>query len=272
MAQTGRQLFTGSAPSTEYHQGADIIAQSQAGNYSIVRMSITAFNVGSTGSFSNDNGAHTGAIDGYAPQNQRAGTLPSGYPFGAVRWDQYVDITIAHDAAGNRGNVTLRQTVSGWHPTDVRTVAFGGFPRIPKKPSAPGTPVASEVLPTSLRLTWTASSDNGGSTIVGYLVRRWDNPEGTGTPVDDYVASTALTRVMSGLTPGKEYRWAVYARNGSHDQYSVASTAIVVRTLSGMWLKVSGTWRRVAVWVKSSGTWKAAATFIKHSGSWKRGG
>lgn len=269
MAQTGRLLFTGSSPSTEYHMGADIVAQSQSGNYSVVRISATAFNIGSTGSFSGDNGSHTAAIDGYG-QIQQAGTLPSGVPNGGMRWDISGDIIVGHNADGTRGNVTLRQTVQGWHPTDVRTAAFGGFPRIPKRPSAPGKPVATEVLPTSMRLTWAASSDNGGSAIDGYLVRRWDNPEGSGSYTDSYANN--LTRVLTGLTPGKEYRFVVVAHNNSNDQWSPSSSAITVRTLSGVWTKVSGVWRRVAIFVKVNGVWKAATLFGKKTGAWKISG
>lgn len=271
MAQTGRIAFSGSSPSTDYWLGADIVSQSQSGNYSVVRISNQAINRGSTGSFSGDNGYQTCSIDGIGSQTVGPGPLGSGYATNQVRWDVAKDLNVPHNADGTRGNVTLRQVVDIWHPRNEQAVAFGGFARIPKKPSKPGTPVASEVLPTSIRLTWTASTDNAGSAIVGYIVRRWDNPEGTGTPTDDPVTNN-LSRVMAGLTPGKEYRWVVIAKNGSYAQFSDPSTAIVVRTLSGMWLKVAGVWKRVAPYVKVSGVWKAAATWIRYTGSWKRGG
>lgn len=271
MAQTGRIGVALSSPSTDYWLGADIVSQSQSGNYSVVRVSNQAINRGSSGSYSDDYGTHVCSIDGIGSNTVGPGPLGSGYANGQVRWDVSKDHNIPHSADGTRGNVTLRQVVSGWHPTNEQAVAFGGFARIPKKPSAPGTPVASAVLPTSLTLTWTASTDNGGSALLGYLIHRWDNPEGTGTPTV-YPVVNSLTRDITGLTPGKEYRWVIIAKNSSYAQFSDPSTAIVVRMLSGMWIRVSGVWKRAAPYVKVAGTWKAAGTWIRYLGSWKRGG
>lgn len=272
MAQTRRITFgPTAAPSTEYGEGADIVAQSQAGNYSVVRVSATAINRGSTGAYSNYQGAHTAAIDGYG-QVQHTGTMPAGAASNSVRWDDVTDITIGHDSAGNMGGVTLRQTISGWF-SNVQTAGFGGFPRIPKRPSPPGTPVATLVLPTSITISFTASTDNAGSTITGYLVRYWPNPEGTGAYTNVSETNT-LTRTIPDLTPGTQYRIVVYAKNGSADNggYSNVSGAIVVRTLSGAWAKWEGAWKRTAPFVKVAGIWKAVSVFIKDAGIWKRGG
>jgi len=272
MAQTQRISYTSAGqPIIELNLGADIVAQSQSGNYSVVRISAQGIRRSGSTSFSNNNGSHVCAIDGYAGSASRSGTLPSGVPINTISWDVSADITIAHDADGNKSAVTLRQTQSGWHPTDVRTASFGGFPRIPKAPSAPGTPTFTEVLPTSVRVSWTASADNAGSAITGYLLRYWPNAEGTGAYVD--VSSTNdLSRVVSGLTPGQQYRFVVYAMNGSHAVYSVASGAAVVRTLSGMWSKLAGVWYRTIPYVKVNGIWTAVSVFIKDAGVWKRGG
>lgn len=196
--------------------------------------------------------------------------MASGFATGALRWDVSADITIYHDAAGNLGAVTLRQTISGWF-SRVDTASFGGFPRIPKPASAPGTPTFTEVLPNSVRVSWTASTDDGGSAITGYLVRYWPNAEGTGA-YTDFSTENNLTRVVTGLTPGVDHRFVVYAVNGSNGVYSPASAAAVVRTLSGMWAKLTGVWYRAAVYVKYNGVWTAASVFIKDAGVWKRGG
>jgi Fibronectin type III domain len=270
MAQTQRISWTSTAPSTEYRYGADIIAQSQAGNYSTVRVSATAYNRGNTSSFSGNSGSHTCAIDGQSGGAVRSGTMASGFATGAVRWDVSADITINHDAAGNLSAVTLRQTVTGWF-SRVDTASFGGFPRIPKPASAPGTPSFSEVLPTSVRVTWDASLDDGGSAVTGYLLRYWPNAEGTGA-YTDFSVENNLSRVVTDLTPGLNHRFVVYAANGSHGVYSPASSAAVVRTLSGMWVKWLGVWRRAAPYVKFNGAWVAASVFIREAGVWRRGG
>lgn len=271
MAQTRRLVYNSSAPSTEFAQGADIVAQSQAGNYSVVRVSATAWNRGSTGSYDNNGGTHTAAIDGYG-QAQHTGTLGLGVPNGAVRWDAVVDVGVGHDGGGWMGGVTLRQTVSGWF-NNVQTAYFGGFPRIPIKPSPAGTPTFSNVLPTSVQVSWAASGDNGGSGIDGYLVRYWPNAAGTGAYID-VSQQNNLTRLVTGLTPGQEYRFVIYAHNGAagNNGYANGSPGAVVRTLSGMWVRVSGVWKRAVPYVKVAGVWKPVSVFIKASGSWKRGG
>lgn len=269
--QTTRISWRSGAPTTDFYEGADIIAQSLQGNYSVVRVSATAINRGSSSSFSNFNGAHTAAIDGYG-QAQHNGTMPSGYATNQTRWDDWADIGVGHDANGYLGGVTLRQTVSGWF-NNVQTAWLSGFARIPKRPDPPGTPYATEVLPTSMRLTWPGSPNDQGSAIYGYLLRRWDNAEGSGPITDSF--ENNLSRVVTGLTPGKEYRFAVYARNSSDDGsagYSSVSGAVVVRTLSGMWVKVSGVWHRAVPYLKVAGIWRTVSVFIKDGGIWHRGG
>lgn len=269
--QTTRMSFRSSAPTTDFYHGADIVAQSQSGNYSVVRVSATAINRGYSGSYDNNQGAHTAGIDGYG-QAQRTGTMASGYGTNATRWDVTADVAIGHDAGGHMGGVTLRQTVSGWF-NNVQAVALYGFARIPKRPGKPTGVSVRTVLPTSFVVDFTAPNDNGGSGVYEYLVRYWPNAEGTGNYVD---ASSGPYggRLVSGLTPGKQYRVVVYARNSSADNngYSEMSNAVVVRTLSGMWYKYQGVWRRGTPYVKVAGVWKAASVFIKSDGTWKRGG
>lgn len=269
--QTTRMSFRSSAPTTDFYHGADIIAQSQSGNYSIVRISATAINRGGTGSYDNNQGAHTAAVDGYG-QAQRTGSMPSGYGTNATRWDVDEDIRVGHDSNGYMAGVTLRQTVSGWF-SNVQAVTLSGFARIPKRPGPTTKPVVVDVLPTSIAISWDHTTTQGGSPIDKYLVRYWPNAAGTGTYVN---ASENLTtsRVISGLTPGKEYRIVVYAHNGSSDLegYSVMSEAIVVRTLSGMWHKYQSAWHRTIPYLKVAGKWKPVAVFIKSNGSWKRSG
>lgn len=272
MAQTTRIAFSQTGPTTEYWEGADLVAQSQAGNYSVIRVSATAINRGNTSSYSGANGAHTAAVDGIG-QTQRTGTQPSGVGTNATRWDQAVDLGVAHDGAGNSGGVTLRQTVTGWGATNVQTAYLGGFPRIPKRPSPPGVPSFTNILPTSVTVYWSGSADNSGSGIDAYLLRYWPNAEGTG-PYTDFSQVNDTSRIVTGLTPGQEYRFVVYAHNGSADNsgYSDSSGAAVVRTLSGMWAKWQGAWKRTVPFVKVAGEWKAVSVFIKDAGTWKRGG
>lgn len=269
--QTTRMSFRSSAPTTDFYHGADIVAQSQSGNYSVVRVSATAINRGYSGSYDNGQGAHTAAIDGYG-QAQRTGTMASGYGTNATRWDVSADVTVGHDAGGYMNGVTLRQTVSGWF-SNVQAVVLSGFARIPKRPGPPTNVRVNTILPTSFVVDFAGPADHAGSSVDKYLVRYWPNAEGTGTYVNASEGPYG-GRLVTGLTPGKQYRVVVYAHNGSADNggYSEMSSAVVVRTLSGMWYKYQGTWRRTVPYVKVAGIWKPVAVFIKDAGTWHRGG
>lgn len=88
-------------------------------------------------------------------------------------------------------------------------------------PSAPGTPVASDITNTSVKLTWTAATDDKG--IKNYDIRR------NGTTV---ATVTGLTYTNTGLTAGTDYSYTVVARD-TIDQTGPASGTASVRTTGG---------------------------------------
>ncbi|MFF8277536.1 glycosyl hydrolase family 18 protein [Streptomyces lateritius] len=88
-------------------------------------------------------------------------------------------------------------------------------------PSAPGTPVASDITDTSVKLTWTAATDDKG-------VKNYDVLRG-GTKV---ATVTGLTYTNTGLTAGTDYSYTVVARDTA-DQAGPASGAANVRTTGG---------------------------------------
>ena len=102
---------------------------------------------------------------------------------------------------------TRNDLVSAWS-NQVTVVA--------KASTTPGAPTQLRVqdLGGSVRLNWTAPSDDGGDALDGYNVYRCEQGETACTPA--WVAWAAGTSYTdSGLTPGTEYRYAVTAsRNG----------------------------------------------------------
>ncbi|MFF7179194.1 glycosyl hydrolase family 18 protein [Streptomyces sp. NPDC008121] len=88
-------------------------------------------------------------------------------------------------------------------------------------PSAPGTPVASDITNTSVKLTWTAATDDKG--VKNYDVLR------DGTKV---ATVTGLTYTNTGLTAGTDYAYTVVARD-TIDQTGPASGTASVRTTGG---------------------------------------
>ncbi|MFE5795234.1 glycosyl hydrolase family 18 protein [Streptomyces sp. NPDC056503] len=88
-------------------------------------------------------------------------------------------------------------------------------------PSAPGTPVASNVTDTSVKLTWGAATDDVG--VKNYDVLR-DGAKVTTT--------TALSYTDQGLTAGTDYSYTVVARDTA-DQTGQAAGPVPVRTTGG---------------------------------------
>ncbi|MGW0929220.1 glycosyl hydrolase family 18 protein [Streptomyces sp. NPDC002644] len=98
-----------------------------------------------------------------------------------------------------------------------------GEPTVPgdKVPSAPGTPTTSNVTDTSVRLAWTAATDDKG--VKNYDVLRGGVKVAT-------VTGTSYTD--SGLTAGTDYSYAVQARDTA-DQTGPVSGSVSVRTTGG---------------------------------------
>jgi hypothetical protein len=259
------------SPNTAFYTDADLISQDQAGNFSTVYYWVGSINRGNTSSFYGSTGAQTATVGG-AGGFGHSGTIPSGVGTNAQRWyDGPWGVNLGHDSAGNRGADTVAQTITWrWNRTDYGSI--GPYPRIPKRPSVPGKPVASGILPTSLTMTWTASTDNAGSAIDNYLLRRWTGLTATGPYVDSMANN--LTRLVTGLTPGTDYTFGVYAHNGSADNggYSNVSAYTTVKTLAPLHVKVAGVWKYAVPYVKIGGVWTIGLPYVKVAGVWKATG
>ncbi|MCQ9182083.1 cellulose binding domain-containing protein [Streptomyces sp. IBSBF 2953] len=88
-------------------------------------------------------------------------------------------------------------------------------------PSAPGTPTASSVTDTSVKLAWSAATDDKG--VKNYDVLRDGSTVAT-------VTTTSYTD--TGLTAGTDYSYAVRARDTA-DQTGPAGGAVAVHTTGG---------------------------------------
>lgn len=87
-------------------------------------------------------------------------------------------------------------------------------------PSTPGTPTQSTVTTSSVTISWSASTDSGGSSLAGYIIYRGAVPVGA-------VATTNFTDL--GLTANTAYSYHVVAFDNAHN-YSNSSGTLNVTT------------------------------------------
>ncbi|MFC8273082.1 glycosyl hydrolase family 18 protein [Streptomyces sp. NPDC057271] len=164
-------------------------------------------------------------------------TVEWDYPAGTAvtsAWDATVTSSGTHWTAKNVGwNGTLAPGASisfGFNgsgsgaPSGCKVnggSCDGGSQPGDNAPSAPGTPVASDITDTSVKLTWTAATDDKG--VKNYDVKR------DGATI---ATVTGLTYTNTGLTAGTDYAYTVVARD-TIDQTGPASGAANVRTTGG---------------------------------------
>ncbi|MFD7067671.1 glycosyl hydrolase family 18 protein [Streptomyces sp. NPDC059913] len=159
--------------------------------------------------------------------------FPSGTAVGSA-WDATVTSSGTHWTAKNlgwNGSVAPGASVSfGFNgtgtgaPTGCKlngASCDGGSVPGDNAPSAPGTPTASGITDTSVKLSWTAATDDNG--IKNYDVLR-----------DGAVVSTVTgtTYTDSGLKAGTDYSYTVQARDTA-GQTGPVSGAVKVRTTGG---------------------------------------
>jgi chitodextrinase len=120
------------------------------------------------------------------------------------------------EAIDNAGNKSMK-TAS----VSKTTLALSTIPDT-TKPTTPGQPTASLVTQTTLKLTWTASTDAGGSNLTGYKLYR--NGTQIGTP-------TTNTYNDANLTANTAYSYTVVAYDGAGNM-SATSTVRSVTTLA----------------------------------------
>ncbi|MCM3778994.1 fibronectin type III domain-containing protein [Microbacterium hydrocarbonoxydans] len=133
-------------------------------------------------------------------------------------------------------------------------------------PGAPGTPVASEVTPNSMRLTWSIPG-NGGSGIDQMLLRRSASVDLGGGYVDYPLGGGVNTALVTGLDPATTYYWRVYAHNALG--YSAQSGVIAQMTASGAYVSLNGIWVPVPINVSNGSNWNALAPLVSDGTSWK---
>lgn len=231
------------SPATSFFLAADHISSDNVNGRWLVRFYLRAVNGpgGSTSSQYNGAGAQVGYYNGNEFGRHSGNPfLPSGYGNNAQRWnDGPWDIWIYGRSAWTMPLSMLAQygNINSW--------SYGSIPlpQLANVPNQPAAPTASEVTPTSMRLSWSIPG-NGGAGIDQMLLRYSKNAD-LSTPYTDVpLGGNVTTTVVGSLTPATNYYWAVFAHNavgysarsGVLPQATVPSTApglVVTPSLAG---------------------------------------
>ena len=133
-----------------------------------------------------------------APDYETPGDLVNSTPANAAGNNEYVIVVTATSGTGAR-QATATQTL---------TITVTNVP----PPGKPGTPTvtAAATTPTSLNVSWTAST-NTGPPITAYNLQYRKNNEVSWTNSD--YAGTETSTTLTGLTPGTPYEVQVLAKN-----------------------------------------------------------
>lgn len=256
----GYAALNGSGPQQIY---INVYRTGQSGNQSHYR-AIGRYLAGGYGSWTNNTQYWSANLGGWAI----SGTWNIPYE------NRYNDITL-FDVTFSR-NHDVNGYGSGFYSTfsidtDHSSIGDGSVgvseetpPRIPKVPSACGTPSFSQIGPTSMRVDFAAPSDDGGTGILEYRIRHADNSGMTGAAT----VSTGGNRfaTIGSLPPGAARYVQASARNsvGWGPWSSVGSAS----TISGGSVKRSGAWTAGRANDKTGGAWSPSVVMKKTAGAW----
>ncbi|WP_090945411.1 endo-1,4-beta-xylanase [Nonomuraea jiangxiensis] len=112
--------------------------------------------------------------------------------------------------------------------TAVHDALAGGTSTDTTPPTTPGTPSARNVTANSAGLTWSASTDSGGSGLAGYNVYR---EQGATDPLLGQSSTNSIT--LTGLSAATQYQVYVRARDGAGNLSGNSPVATFTTTTGG---------------------------------------
>lgn len=249
----------------------DLVSQDGARNLSTFRWGLAIHNPNGQGAWFNDPGSWSVTIAGGGASgswNRPSGSAGTVFQeFGAG----YIEM--GHNGEGilagfyNTGAISSPHSAIGNGSVDMWVDA----PRIAKRPAAAGTPTFSEIANNSVRVSWAASPDNRGAAIDSYLLRYWEGPTATG-PYVDHSTQLNTSRVVSGLTPGQQYTFAVYAHNGATwdgGGFAPASPSATVSLLAGVYVSDGVNWIPQALRESDGTAWVNLNPKISSGSAWQ---
>jgi hypothetical protein len=166
---------------------------------------------------------------------------------------------------------TLNLPIQGFHTIALfgDALAAGTFATDPisRLPSAPGKPTVSNLTTTGAKITWTAPTDLGSGSYVGYEVWWATNSAFTEGVQSKAVVDGTLTTTLTGLTPGLTYYVRVrYRSSAGLGPYS-ASTSF--RPSSGIQVSDGTAWKAADLLVDAGSEFRSAVVYQSDGATWK---
>jgi len=158
---------------------------------------------------------------------------------GTSSWTNLVDdtnsATISYSHTGLTAGVTRHYRVSAINAVGTGPVSniVNATTSSATAPSAPTSLLATATGPTSIDLSWTAPSDNGGVPITAYLIEVSPNGTSGWTNLETNTGSAATEYMHSGLAGATAYHYRVSAINsgGTGSPSNVASATTSASTV-----------------------------------------
>lgn len=149
---------------------------------------------------------------------------------------------------------------AGWSDwSDYATVTLPDFP------DTMDLPTIVSIDQTAVTISWVEPEDNG-SEIYAYTVA-YNTVDSTSGATEIFVDAPALTKKITGLTPGVKYYFFVNAINEVDNGFYSASANAT--TITGARVNVGGVWKQAIPYVRVDGIWQVAAAWTKVSGTWR---
>ena len=225
--------------------------------------------------YGNGWGSYNNDVDQYWSANLGGYAISGSWRlYYANRYDTYTtlfDVTFyrATNSAGYGTGFTSTFSIDTSHSSvgdGSVSVIEAAPPRITQAPGAPGTPVLTDALPTSIDAAWTAPADNGGASITNYQVQVATD-SGFSSVVKTVNAGASLSTTITDLTPGIEYWVRVRATNSVG--YGSYSSSASEETLAGGRVWDGSAWRNCKVWAWDGSQWRLCRVRAWDGSAWR---
>lgn len=198
-----------------------------------------------------------------------AWTSTSGVTLASGTWGG-----VGHNSDGSKtisvsASYNATGTPDSYGPANTLSVSgslgLTDFSRIPAKPNAP---TYSEILPTSVKVSWIAPSSPLSITNYDlHVCTSQEHTEAACAAHYNWTGNASTSKTLTGLTPATTYYASIRAQNS--DGTSVWSNWSSFTTLSGAYVSLNGVWVAVPMYVSDGSAWEIPELLVSDGTAWE---